>query len=92
LSMLTLACGLTFQLPMVAFVLSQVGILTPSFMREYRKHAMIVILIVAAIITPSPDVISQLLVAFPLLGLYEISIWVSGRVLRRKMREEALEN
>ena len=88
----TLACGLTFQLPMVAFVLSQVGILTPSFMREYRKHAMIVILIVAAIITPSPDVISQLLVAFPLLGLYEISIWVSGRVLRRKMREEALEN
>jgi len=92
LSMLTLACGLTFQLPMVAFVLSQVGILTPSFMREYRKHAMIVILIVAAIITPSPDVISQLLVAFPLLGLYEISIWVSGRVLRRKMREEALES
>ena len=92
LSMLTLACGLTFQLPMVAFVLSQVGILTPSFMREYRKHAMIVILIVAAIITPSPDVISQLLVAFPLLGLYEISIWVSGRVLRKKMREEALES
>jgi sec-independent protein translocase protein TatC len=92
LSMLTLACGLTFQLPMIAFVLSQVGILTPSFMREYRKHAMIVILVVAAIITPSPDIISQLLVAFPLLGLYEISIWVSGRVLRRKMREEALEN
>jgi sec-independent protein translocase protein TatC len=61
-------------------------------MREYRKHAMIVILIVAAIITPSPDVISQLLVAFPLLGLYEISIMVSGRVLRRKMREEALES
>jgi sec-independent protein translocase protein TatC len=91
LSMLTLACGLTFQLPMIAFVLSQVGILTPSFMREYRKHALIVILLVAAIITPSPDVISQLLVAFPLFGLYEISIIVSGRVLRRKMREEAAE-
>jgi sec-independent protein translocase protein TatC len=91
LSMLTLACGLTFQLPMIAFVLSQVGILTPSFMREYRKHALIVILLLAAIITPSPDVISQLLVAFPLFGLYEISIIVSGRVLRRKMREEAAE-
>jgi sec-independent protein translocase protein TatC len=91
LSMLTLACGLTFQLPMIAFVLSQVGILTPSFMREYRKHALIVILLLAAIITPSPDVISQLLVAFPLFGLYEISIIVSGRVLRRKMREEATE-
>ena len=91
LSMLTLACGLTFQLPMIAFVLSQVGLLTPSFMREYRKHALIVILVLAALITPSPDMISQLLVAFPLFGLYEISILVSGRVLKRKMREE-LEN
>ncbi|MFC0185519.1 twin-arginine translocase subunit TatC [Pseudarcicella hirudinis] len=87
LSMLTLACGLTFQLPMISFVLSQVGILTPGFMREYRKHALIVILIVAAIITPSPDVISQLLVATPLFGLYEISIWVSASVNRRKEKE-----
>lgn len=91
LSMLTLACGLTFQLPMIAYVLSQVGILTPSFMREYRKHALIVILVLAALITPSPDMISQMLVALPLFGLYEISILVSGRVLKRKMREE-LEN
>jgi sec-independent protein translocase protein TatC len=88
LSMLTLACGLTFQLPMIAYVLSQVGILTPSFMREYRKHALVVILIIAALITPSPDMISQLLVTIPLVGLYEISIIVSGRVLKRKMREE----
>ncbi|MEY4384205.1 MAG: hypothetical protein RI995_1747 [Bacteroidota bacterium] len=88
LSMLTLACGLTFQLPMIAYVLSQVGILTPSFMREYRKHAIVVILLVAALITPSPDMISQMLVALPLFGLYEISIGVSGRVLKRKMREE----
>jgi sec-independent protein translocase protein TatC len=88
LSMLTLACGITFQLPMVAFVLSQVGILTPSFMREYRKHALVAILLVAAVITPSPDMISQLLVAIPLFGLYEISIFVSGGVLRRKMKEE----
>jgi sec-independent protein translocase protein TatC len=88
LSMLTLACGITFQLPMVVFVLSQVGILTPSFMREYRKHALVAILLVAAVITPSPDIISQLLVATPLFLLYEISIFVSGGVLRRKMKEE----
>lgn len=92
LSMLTLACGLTFQLPMVAFVLSQVGLLTPTFMREYRRHALIVILVLAALITPSPDIISQMLVAVPLFGLYEISIFVSGGVLRRKMREEEADS
>jgi len=85
---LTLACGIAFQLPIVVFVLSKVGILTPSFMREYRKHAMIVILIVAAIITPSPDIYSQILVAIPLLMLYEISIFVSAKIEREKLREE----
>lgn len=88
LSMLTLACGITFQLPMISFVLSQIGILTPKFMKEYRRHALVVILIISAIITPSPDMISQILVAFPLLGLYEISIWVSKRVEKRKIKEE----
>ncbi len=87
LSMLTLACGITFQLPMISYVLSKVGILTPTFMREYRRHALIVILIVAAIITPSPDMISQLLVAVPLLGLYEISIWVSANVNKQREKE-----
>jgi len=87
LSTMTLACGVTFQLPMIAYVLSQVGILTPTFMREYRRHAVVVILILAAIITPSPDMISQLLVAVPLLGLYEVSILVSARVVRRREAE-----
>jgi len=85
---LTLACGIAFQLPIVVFVLSKVGVLTPSFMREYRKHSMIVILIVAAIITPSPDLYSQILVAIPLLLLYEISIMVSAKVEREKLKEE----
>lgn len=84
LSTMTLACGVTFQLPMIAFVLSQVGVLTPAFMREYRRHAIVVILILAAIITPSPDMISQLLVTLPLLGLYEVSILVSARVNKRR--------
>lgn len=85
---LTLACGVAFQLPIVVFVLSKIGVLTPSFMREYRKHSMIVILIVAAIITPSPDIYSQVLVAIPLFLLYELSIMVSAKVEREKLREE----
>lgn len=85
---LTLACGVAFQLPIVVFVLSKIGILTPAFMKEYRKHSMIVILIVAAVITPSPDIYSQILVAIPLFLLYEVSIMVSGKVEREKIREE----
>lgn len=84
LALTVLACGVTFQLPMVVFVLSHVGILTPALMRQYRKHAFVVILIVAAIITPSADMFSQLLVAAPLTLLYEISIVVSARVNRRR--------
>jgi sec-independent protein translocase protein TatC len=87
LSTMTLACGITFQLPMISFVLSQVGILTPTLMRENRRYAIVIILIIAALITPSPDAISQLLVTTPLLGLYEISIWVSARVKKRKDAE-----
>ncbi|MEO6283231.1 MAG: twin-arginine translocase subunit TatC [Dyadobacter sp.] len=85
---LTLACGIAFQLPIVVYVLAKVGVLTPAFMREYRKHAMIVILIVAAVITPSPDIYSQVIVAIPLFLLYELSIMVAGKVEREKLREE----
>jgi len=85
---LTLACGVAFQLPVVVFVLSKVGILTPTFMREYRRHSIIVILIVAAVITPSPDIYSQILVALPLTLLYEVGIFVSARVERQRRAEE----
>jgi sec-independent protein translocase protein TatC len=85
---LTLACGIAFQLPVVVFVLSKVGVLTPSFMREYRRHSWILILIVAAIITPSPDIYSQILVALPLMFLYEVSIMVSGKVEKAKLEDE----
>jgi sec-independent protein translocase protein TatC len=78
------ATGLVFEFPIVAFFLSKVGILTPSFMRKYRKHAIIVILIIGAIITP-PDVFSQILVSIPLWGLYEISIFISARVERKRL-------
>ena len=83
ITFLTFATGVVFELPVVVYFLSKVGIVTPKFMRSYRKHAMVVILIVAAIITPSPDVTSQLLVALPLFVLYEISIYVSAYVTRK---------
>ncbi len=91
---LSLGCALMFQMPIVAFVLSKVGILTPGLMREYRKHAWIVILVVAGIITPSPDIYSQVLVALPLAMLYEISILVSASIERARLKEarEILNN
>jgi len=72
-----LTAGIVFELPMVSFFLSKVGILTPQFMRKYRKHALIIILLLAGILTPSPDVTSQLLLGVPLFILYEISILIS---------------
>lgn len=88
LATLTLACGLAFQLPVVAFVLSKIGILNPRFMREYRKHAYVLILILSGIITPSPDIISQVLVTIPLVMLYELSIGVSARVEKARNADE----
>lgn len=79
---LALACGLMFQLPVVTYMLSKAGIVTPGLMRAYRRHSIVVILVLSAIITP-PDVISQLLIAFPLVFLYEISIMISGRIQRK---------
>jgi sec-independent protein translocase protein TatC len=81
---ITLCTGIVFELPIVVYFLSQMGIMSPKFMRTYRKHAIVVILIVAAVITPSPDVTSQMLVALPLYLLYEISIFVSVYVTSRK--------
>jgi len=84
-----LAAGITFELPIVAFFLARIGVVTPEFMRKYRKHAIVVILVVAAIITP-PDVFSQVLVTLPLLVLYEVSIFIAARVVKnRKAEEEA---
>ncbi|MCW3083667.1 MAG: Sec-independent protein translocase protein TatC [Bacteroidetes bacterium] len=85
---LTLSAGIIFELPIMVFFLTKFGIMTPQFMRKYRKHAIVVILIVAGVITPSPDVTSQLLVAFPLYFLYEASIFVSYFVIKRKAKTE----
>ncbi len=72
-----LAAGLVFELPMLSFFLSKLGILKPSFMRKYRKHSIVIIMIAAAVLTPGTDPVSQLILAVPLVLLYEISILVS---------------
>ncbi|MEM7548122.1 MAG: twin-arginine translocase subunit TatC [Bacteroidota bacterium] len=85
LAMLVLACGFLFQLPMVVFFLSKAGLITPSMMRTYRRHAIVVILVVSALLTP-PDPFSQILISLPLFGLYQISIYISHIVTRKKSR------
>lgn len=87
---ITLGAGLAFQLPVVAYVLTRIGLITPGFLKTYRKYAFVAILVVAAIITPSPDWMSQMLVCVPLILLYELSIVISKRVFaieERKMLE-----
>lgn len=71
-----LAAGIVFELPMISFFLSRLGILNPGFMRKYRKHAIVLILILAGILTPGPDIASQLLLGVPLFLLYEFSILI----------------
>ena len=83
-----LATGLVFELPIIVFFLTKIGVLTPDFMRTYRRHAIIVTLIIAAIITP-PDIFSQILVSIPLLILYEISIFISARIVKQRELENA---
>lgn len=84
-----LACGGVFEMPMLSYALSRFGIATPDFLRRYRRHAGVIILIVAAIITPTPDPVNQLLLAVPLYALYEISILVSASALRQ--RDKAMD-
>lgn len=86
----TLPAGIVFELPVVVYFLTKVGLITPDFMRQYRRMAVIVILILSAIITP-PDVTSQFLIGVPLYVLYEISILISKRVVAAQKAEEAKE-
>ena len=80
---LMLGSGLIFELPVVVFILSIIGLLTPAFMRHYRRYAIVLILVISAFITP-PDPVSLVLMSIPLLLLYEISIGVSWLVNRKK--------
>jgi len=87
-SMMTLLMGLIFEFPIVVFFLTKVGILNPSVLKKYRKHTIVIILIVAGIITPSPDVFSQLVVSVPLYILYEMSLQISSKVYKKRALPE----
>ena len=79
---ISLANGIIFELPILVYFLTKIGLLTPEFMRTYRRHAMVITLILSAIITP-PDITSQILVSFPLIILYEISIQISKAIVKK---------
>ncbi len=79
-SSIALAAGLIFELPVLIFILSKLGLVTPEFLKKYRRHALVIVLALSAIITP-PDVFSQILVAFPLMFLYEIGIRISRKIV-----------
>jgi sec-independent protein translocase protein TatC len=82
-SSVIISTAVVFELPVLIYFLSKIGLITPSFLKKYRKHAFVLILIVAAIITP-PDIFSQIVVSIPLVLLYELGIFISKRVLRNK--------
>jgi sec-independent protein translocase protein TatC len=84
---LTIGTGLVFQLPVMVYFFSKVGILTPNLMRNIRKYAILIILVVSAVITP-PDMFSMVIVAIPLVILYEISIHISGIVEKARKKKE----
>ena len=83
-----LACGLIFELPIVIYFLTKVGLVTPEILKKYRKIALVLVLVLSAIITP-PDVASQIIVAVPVLILYQVSIYISKVVIRREAKREA---
>jgi sec-independent protein translocase protein TatC len=90
-SSLVLGCGILFQFPVIIYFLTKVGLVTPQIMRKYRKHSIVVILVLGAIITPSADPFSLTVISLPLYLLFEISIFTSAAVLRRKRKQEEAE-
>lgn len=88
---LILGTGLAFQLPLVMLFLSKIGIVTGTYLRKMRRYAIVIIFIIAGVITPGPDVVSQMTVALPLLLLYEISIILTRRSEKKQAEEDAQE-
>ncbi|MHA7842797.1 MAG: twin-arginine translocase subunit TatC [Winogradskyella sp.] len=82
----SLASGFVFELPIIIYFLTKVGLVTPQFLKKYRKYALVIVLILSAIITP-PDVASQVIVAIPILVLYQVSIYISSIVVRNQNRK-----
>jgi sec-independent protein translocase protein TatC len=85
-----LSAGFIFELPIIIYFLTKMGLVTPEFLKEYRKYALVLVLILAAVITP-PDIISQVIVAIPMVILYEVSIKISKFIIRKQERETSQE-
>lgn len=83
-----LSSGIIFELPIVIYFLTKIGLVTPQFLRKYRKFALVIVLIISAVITP-PDIASQVIVAIPVIILYEISILISGRIIKNQKKKTA---
>lgn len=83
-----LASGLVFELPIIIYFLTKVGLITPQILKKYRKYALVIVLVISAIITP-PDIASQVIVAIPILILYQVSIYISRIVVRNQKRKKA---
>ncbi|MEO9513824.1 MAG: twin-arginine translocase subunit TatC [Flavobacteriaceae bacterium] len=83
-----IACGIMFELPIIIYFLTKIGLVTPEILKKYRKIALVIILILAAVITP-PEIYSQVLVAIPVLILYQISIYISKMVIKNEAKKEA---
>ena len=88
LNNIILGCGISFELPVLAYVLAKIGLINAAFLKKYRKYAFVIILILAAVITPSPDWTSQIIVAVPLLLLYELSVFIAARVDKENAKKE----
>jgi sec-independent protein translocase protein TatC len=84
-----IASGLFFELPIIIYFLTKLGLVSPEFLRKYRKYAIVIVLIVAAIVTP-PDVVSQIIVAIPMFLIFELSVIISSIVYKRKIKNEQL--
>ncbi|MCK5338005.1 MAG: twin-arginine translocase subunit TatC, partial [Bacteroidales bacterium] len=84
----SLSVGIVFELPVFVFFFTKLGILTPAYLKKNRKYTLVILLIISAIITP-PDIFSQVMVVIPLWGLYELSIWISSRVYKKRQSELA---
>ncbi|WP_207759855.1 twin-arginine translocase subunit TatC [Flavobacterium cyanobacteriorum] len=82
------SCGLVFEMPVIMYFLAKIGLVSAGFLRNYRRYAYVIILIIAAIVTP-PDVVSQLIVTIPLVILYEVSILIAARMNKKRLKEEA---
>ena len=88
LNQIILGCGIAFELPVLAYILAKIGIISAAYLRKYRKYAVVIILILAAVITPSPDWSSQAIVSLPLLLLYELSVVIAAKVDKKNAQVE----